>query len=129
MYLITDRGNYIDIASEYLSDLGKNISRQLTKGTILVSCIGNLGKCAIMNINGTTNQQINALTPILCNADYLLSTISSNMFKFQLEFVSAATTLAIVNKSKFDNCILPLPPLAEQKRIADKLDEILRVIG
>lgn len=124
-----DKGNYIDIASEYLSDLGKNASRQLTKGTILVSCIGNLGKCAVINIDGTTNQQINALTPIKCDTDYLLFVICSNMFKTQLEYVSAATTLAIVNKTKFDNCIIPLPPLAEQKRIADTLDEVLRVIG
>ena len=31
--------------------------------------------------------------------------------------------------SLLKNACLALPPLAEQKRIADKLDEILRVIG
>ena len=39
---------------------------------------------------------------------------------------------AITNIPPFEimkNWYFPLPPLAEQKRIADKLDDILRVIG
>ena len=124
---LTDAGNHIAIASEYLSETGKNVARQLQKGSILICCIGSIGKCAIIDKDGTANQQINALTPILSDSDYLLYAIGSGSFNNQLNRGSRATTVSIISKSKFDNCIVPLPPLAEQKRIVERLDKLLAV--
>ena len=120
-----DAGGHITVASEYLSETGKTAARQFPKGTILVCCIGSIGKCAIIDIDGTANQQINALTPVICDSNYLLYAISSSSFICQLNQGSRATTVSIIKKSKFDNCVIPLPPLAEQKRIVQKLEEIL----
>lgn len=122
-----DAGNHIAIASEYLSETGKNVARQLQKGSILICCIGSIGKCAIIDKDGTANQQINALTPILSDSDYLLYAIGSGSFNNQLNRGSRATTVSIISKSKFDNCIVPLPPLAEQRRIVARLDKLLAV--
>ena len=124
-----DRGKHITSASEYLTDAGKNVSRQLEKGTVLVCCIGSIGKCAIIDEEGTANQQINALTPINCSSEYLLYVISSQYFKKQLNEGSRATTVSIINKAKFDNCIIPLPPQVEQERIVCRLNEILNNIS
>lgn len=124
-----DAGRHITKASEYLTEDGKNVSRQLQQGSILVCCIGSIGKAAIIDTTGTANQQITALTPLESDSDYLLYAIASGAFQHQLEQGSRATTVSIINKSKFDNCILPLPPLAEQKRIVAKLDEVLEMIG
>ena len=120
-----DAGNHIIKASEYLTESGKETSRQLPKGSILVCCIGSIGKCAIIDVNGTANQQINALSPILCDSDYLLYAIDNDSFRNQLNQGSRATTVSIINKTKFDYCTIPLPPLAEQKRIVAKLEELL----
>jgi type I restriction enzyme S subunit len=124
-----DAGRHITKASEYLTEAGKEVSRQLQKGSILVCCIGSIGKAAIIDTDGTANQQINALTPLACNSDYLLYAISSGALQHQLDQGSRATTVSIINKSKFDNCILPLPSLTEQKRIVTKLDKVLEMIG
>ena len=46
-----------------------------------------------------------------------------------METIAPSTTIAIINKSKFSEIEIPLPPLAEQKRIAailDKADTIRR---
>ena len=123
-----DAGNHITKASEYLSDIGKLASRQFEKGTILVCCIGSIGKCAVIDVDGTSNQQINALTPIMCDSDYLLYVIQSNCFKNQLFDKSRATTVEIIKKSKFDECIIPFPPLKEQIRIVEVIEKTLLMI-
>lgn len=41
-----DAGRHISIASEYLTEQGKKESRQISKGSILVCCIGSIGKSA-----------------------------------------------------------------------------------
>ena len=120
-----DAGLHIVNASEYLTEEGKEASRQFPQNSILVCCIGSIGKVAIIGTDGTANQQINALTPLDSDSDYLLYAISSEAFQHQLDQGSRATTVSIINKSKFDNCILPLPPLAEQKRIVAQLEELL----
>ncbi|WP_314281584.1 restriction endonuclease subunit S [Capnocytophaga leadbetteri] len=40
----------------------------------------------------------------------------------QLNTKASATTIAILNKSKFENTLIPLPPLAEQHRIVKKIE-------
>jgi type I restriction enzyme S subunit len=122
-----DAGRHITKASEYLTEEGKKVSRQLQRGSILVCCIGSIGKAAIIDTDGTANQQITALTPLESDSDYLLYAIASGAFQHQLEQGSRATTVSIINKSKFDNCILPLPPFAEQRRIVNRLNEFLTV--
>ena len=123
-----DAGRHISDGSESLTNEGWKVSRQLRKGSILVCCIGTIGKSAIIDVDGTTNQQINAITPILCDSDYLLYAIESDSFQKQLQQGARATTVTIIKKSKFDECIIPLPALSEQKRIADKLEEVLAQI-
>ncbi len=123
-----DAGRHISVGSESLTNEGWKVSRQLRKGSILVCCIGTIGKGAIIDVDGTTNQQINAITPILCDSDYLLYAIESDSFQKQLQQGSRATTVTIIKKSKFDECIIPLPSLSEQKRIAERINELLSMM-
>lgn len=39
--------------------------------------------------------------------------------------MASATTIAIVNKSKMESCAFPLPPLSEQQRIVERIEELL----
>ena len=123
-----DAGRHITVGSESLTNEGWKVSRQLRKGSILVCCIGTIGKSAIIDVDGTTNQQINAITPILCDSDYLLFAIDSDSFQRQLQQRARATTVTIIKKSRFDECIIPLPTLSEQKRIAKRINELLSMM-
>lgn len=115
---------YLNTPKEFLSNKGKEKAKFVPKGSIAVNCIGNIGKSAILPYDGATNQQINSICYYIY-PEYLYWFCQSMMFILQLKKVSSMTTIPIVNKSKVEQCIIPLPPLAEQHRIVAKLEELL----
>lgn len=118
-----DFGRHVIQASEYLTDEGKMVSRIIPKQSTVVCCIGSIGKCGFLEVEGTTNQQINAaipkFSPLLlyyyCNTHYFIE---------ELWGKASATTISIVNKSKMECCTFPLPPLTEQQRIVDRIESL-----
>ena len=120
-----DAGRNVNEASEYLSDEGKRISRIIPANSIAVCCIGSIGKCGYIMREGTTNQQINTIIPLYnIYPLYIYYFCLSASFVQQLLEKSSAVTIAIVNKSKLDSTFILLPPLVEQKRIADQIEII-----
>ncbi len=119
------RNSVIDKAEDNLSNLGATKSRVLPPFSVLVSCIGNLGKIAMNKIPVAFNQQINALK---CSKEfdykYPFYFCQSSAFKNQLQSASSATTVAIVNKSSFEKLKIVVPPPAEQHRIVQKIEEL-----
>jgi len=116
-----DKEVYVDSSEEYLTDKGRNESRLLPSGSVLVSCIGNLGKLAIAKCELATNQQINSLIPH--------NNINSKYLYYYLGFIQplivkkASTALVpIINKSLFSDIPLLVPPLPVQQQIVAKLD-------
>jgi type I restriction enzyme S subunit len=115
----------INDAPEKLSKKGAALARILPPHSVLVTCIGNLGRTAINNVPVAFNQQINALVPpINLDGKFLFYQAQSPVFKNQLEKLSSATTVAIVNKGKFETIQIPLPPLPIQHAIVTKIEEI-----
>ena len=51
----------IEKANEYISEKAREKARIIPKGSLLVSCIGNIGKLGINNEEVVFNQQINAI--------------------------------------------------------------------
>lgn len=122
-----DQGLDTRRALDMLSEEGFRKTRQLPVDSLLVTCIGSLGKVGLIKCVGSCNQQINAVIPLrdLVVSEYLYFVCSSEMFQSILKGKSASTTIAIVNKSRFSEILLPLPPLAEQERIVAKIEELM----
>jgi type I restriction enzyme S subunit len=116
----------INDAPEKLSNKGAALARILPINCVLVTCIGNLGRTAINKIPVAFNQQINAIIPSdRIDGKFLFYQAQSTDFRNQLEALSAATTVAIVNKGKFETIRIVIPPLAEQFTIVSKIEELL----
>ena len=122
-----DQGRKTIISSEYLSKKGKSCCRIIPKFSTAVCCIGSIGKCGYLNVEGTTNQQINSVIPNI-DSLYAYYYCSSDYFLEQLLSLASATTIAIVNKSKMESVLIPVPPMVEQQRIANTLDTALGLI-
>ena len=120
-----DLGRHVNKASEYITQAGKNVSRLVPPGSTAVCCIGSIGKVGFLEYEGTTNQQINCVIPSECLDNvYLYYSCSSQWFYSSLIAESSAVTISIVNKSKMENVVMPLPPLQEQHRIVAKIEEL-----
>ena len=113
-------------SSEYLSAEGKKVSRIVPAKSTLICCIGSIGKSGYSLREGTTNQQINAIIPHkYIDSKYVFYAVNTEDFINQLWSKASSTTISIVNKSKMDNCTIPLPPtLAEQQRIVNRIESM-----
>lgn len=118
-----DSGRHVVQASEYLSDEGKSVSRIVPEQSTAVCCIGSIGKAGFLEVSGTTNQQINSAIPKF-NPLYLYYFCNTNFFVDELWKKASATTISIVNKSKMESCMFPLPPLSEQQSIVDRIESL-----
>ena len=114
---------------DYLTKEGATKARLADKNDILITCIGNLGRSAIVKKQIAFNQQLNMIRPYPPIIEkFLKLAISSPGFILKLELEASATTIKIINKSKLSNILIPLPPAEEQQRISSKIDEINQVL-
>ena len=113
----------------FISESARPISRIIPKNSVLVSCIGIIGKVGISKREVSFNQQINALIPNISQIDYkYLASAILNKKKYISEKANAAV-VPIINKTEFSNLEIPLPPLETQKQIAAVLDKCTSLIS
>jgi type I restriction enzyme S subunit len=117
----------INYSNESLTRHGaESGSRLAPTGSLLMVCIGTIGKCNLIDRECAFNQQINSLTPVaFVDPKYLLVAARSRSFQDLAWKKSSSTTIAILNKGKWLSIPVPIAPLAEQKRIVAKVDELM----
>ena len=91
----TSKGN-----KNYISENARNNARIVPKNSVLVTCIGIIGKVMISESELSFNQQINAIVPNeLILSKYLAYLLLYN--KSKLDFISNAPVVPIINKTQF----------------------------
>ena len=113
----------------YISEYAKDKARVLPTDSILVTCIGIIGKVAINKVPCAFNQQINAIVPEkkVCDPRYVAYAIQN--MQPQMQSTANAAVVPILNKTQFLNIEVPLLPIGEQKRIACNLNKIDKLIS
>ena len=117
----------INYDTQMLSKLGADNGRVFKANSIFMVCIGTIGKLGFSNKEVSCNQQINVLSPYdeYC-AKFIYYTLLNPIFQNKVDVIarSAQATLPIISKGKWEKLTVLIPPLAEQERIAARLDEI-----
>jgi type I restriction enzyme S subunit len=104
-------------------------SRLAPPGSLLMVCIGTIGKCNITERECAFNQQINSASPVeAVEPRYLLLVARSSYFQEAAWAKSASTTIAILNKGNWLSIPVPIPPLAEQRRIVAKVEQLMALM-
>jgi type I restriction enzyme, S subunit len=92
-------------------------------GTVLCSCSGNMGICAITKSILLSNQTFIGIVPHQkYYSDYLYYYLSFN--KSKLENIGTGTTIHYIPRERFEQLKLSLPPSHEQQKISSILSRI-----
>ena len=112
----------------YISNKAKEKARILPKGSVLVTCIGIIGKVGIAEKESAFNQQINAVIP---NKDIIYNRYLAYWLISKAEILrkkANAAVVPIINKTNFQELEIEVPNMEIQKEIVKKLDRIQKII-
>ena len=115
---------YVYSTERKVTKKGAEKGRLIPRDSVLVVCIGStIGKISLAFKECITNQQINT---VICKEDsdphyvYYAIALRKNLLRAQ----AGITAKPIVKKSVFEKFLLPLPPLQEQREIAELLSTV-----
>ncbi len=123
-------GKYINSTKEYIIPEGISKSRLVHKGDFLLTNSMSFGRPYILNLDGCIHDGwlvISNLFKVLDN-NFLYYLLSSNIIYVQFCTSVSGAVVKNLNSTKVADTIIPLPPQAEQKRIVEKLEEILPLV-
>jgi type I restriction enzyme, S subunit len=112
-----------NLSQSGISRLQKKV---LPENSIMVTCIGSdMGKVAMNKTPVITNQQINSIIPKseIVDSNFLYYRLVS-LYETLRIYGSDGTAVPIVNKTDFENIETEIPPLEEQKAIAEVLSSL-----
>lgn len=116
---------YVIETQDYISDLGlaKSGAKLVPKGSLLVTSRASIGSCALAGQPMATNQGFKNLVPgDRADPSYLFhlgQTLDREMTR-----LASGTTFLEISGREFGRIEVRLPPLEEQRRIAEILDTI-----
>ncbi len=96
------------------------------KGDLLLTCKGTVGKTAVLNENEVhIARQLMSITPVGTDTQYLQFYIQSQVEGLKTK---AKSMIPGIERNTVLQLVFALPPLAEQKRIVAKIEELLPLI-
>ncbi len=118
----------VTFASKHISQLGihNSSAKVLTKGTLLMAMYGSIGKLGIAGMELATNQAIAYAKPNEINTYYLFYYLLANRDNFYM--LGKGGTQKNISQTVIKSYPFLLPPLAEQKRIVLKIEELFSII-
>jgi type I restriction enzyme S subunit len=92
-------------------------------------CIGgSIGKAAICRELLGFNQQINSVRVKRDLPQFVYLALTSEYFQEQVLANASGSATPIINKGKWERIPVPLPPLAEQRRIVAKVEQLMALV-
>lgn len=123
---VNPNDKYINKTEERIITEGKKHSREVKKGDFILSNSMSFGRPYILNIDGCIHDGWLTIQKYSESFDkeYLYYLLSSEQVFYQYKTMAAGSSVQNLNKEKVADLKLQLPPLNEQKKIAEALSDI-----
>lgn len=123
-------GKYISSTAEKIKPEGVSKSRMVHVGDFLLTNSMSFGRPYILKIDGCIHDGwlVISQNDKIFDQDYLYWMLSSSYAYTQFCGKVSGAVVKNLNSDKVANSVFPLPPLAEQKRIVAKIEELLPYI-
>ena len=123
-------GKYISSTAEKIKPTGVSKSRLVHAGDFLLTNSMSFGRPYILKIDGCIHDGWLVISPPndVFDKDYLYWSLSSGFAYTQFCGKVSGAVVKNLNSDKVADSVFPLPPLAEQKRIVAKIEELLPLI-
>lgn len=118
-------GGLITSCSSFYNDVGLSQSRMWPKGTLCLTIAANIADVGILDFDACFPDSVvgfNAFSPITSNKYFLYMLMA---YKAILDSMATRSAQKNINLETIASLAYPLPPLAEQNRIVDRVEELL----
>lgn len=96
--------------------------KKIPKGSVIMSCVGNLGICSIAGTDVIINQQLHSFQCKDINNFFLMYYLGFR--KDYMELKASSTTVLYMNKTVCNSIPVYLPPLELQEEFADFVEKV-----
>jgi type I restriction enzyme S subunit len=122
-------GKYINSTKEKIKPEGVSKSRRVHSGDFLLTNSMSFGRPYILNIDGCIHDGWLVLSDYksILTIDYFYHALSSRFAYYQFCGQVSGAVVKNLNSDKVSDSIFPIPPLAEQYRIVNRLEVLLPI--
>ncbi len=123
----TDKGGkYITSTKEKIKPEGLSKTRKVYPGDFLLTNSMSFGRPYISQIEGCIHDGwLRISPPEILDKEFLYFLLSSSYVNQFFVSVAAGAVVSNLNADKVRGLVIPLPPLNEQKRIVDKINQLM----
>lgn len=118
-------GGLITSCSSFYNDVGLAQSRMWPKGTLCLTIAANIADVGILDFDACFPDSVvgfNAFSPIISNKYFLYMLMA---YKAILDRMATRSAQKNINLETIASLAYPLPPLAEQKHIVERVEKLL----
>ena len=123
--LSVDTDNLLYVPDDIYPTISRYIIRKEDVYITVAGTIGRVGKIPESIDGANLTENADRIVFSLLNQDWLIYCLSSSFVQKQIEYLTTQVAQPKLAIKRIQDFIIPLPPLAEQKRIVARLEEFL----